>query len=258
MPNDKITYAGKTLYRIKAAKDFGSVKKGTLGGYIEKESNLEQSSYYGSSTAWVAGNAKVYGDAKVSSGGQVSGNAIVSGGTVSGGTVTDYATLSGGSIYGGKLYGNAKMTKGSLGDTGEIYGYAQNNGCMISQGSPKLYGNAVVTGCEMHENVQVYGNAKIHGSDVRLWGSVKVYDSAQIGTGGSQIYIKGKTNIYGNAKVYAKKNWTASSGYQHQVLEGNNLNIGGTVKFCDNAKKSGTYTSGTLKGSWEKQCNPPF
>ena len=36
------------------------------------------------------------------------------------------------------------------------------------------------------------------------------------------------------------------------------VNNGGTVKFCDNTKKSGTYTSGTLKGSWEGQCNPPF
>ena len=30
------------LHRIKALKDFGDVKKGDLGGWIEKESNLSQ------------------------------------------------------------------------------------------------------------------------------------------------------------------------------------------------------------------------
>lgn len=30
------------LYRIRALKDFGDVKKGEVGGYIEKEENLSQ------------------------------------------------------------------------------------------------------------------------------------------------------------------------------------------------------------------------
>lgn len=271
MPNDKIQYAGRTLYRIKAVKDFtipgkstkngSSIKitAGTLGGYIEKESNLEQGSSYSytSTTAWVGGSAKVYGDGRVTSSGYVEGNAVVSGGSVSyGGYVGGNATLSGGSVSGGKMYDNAKMTKGSLG-AGKMYGYAQNNGCSFYDGNPELYGNAVVQGCELHENVKVYGNAKIRGQDVRLWGNVKVYDNAQIGSA-SQIYLDGTISVYGSAKIYAKKNWTASPGYQHQKLVGNNLKIGGTAKFCDNKKTSGTYTSGTHAGSWEGQCNPPF
>lgn len=43
---------GKTLYRIKALKDFGIVKKGELGGWVEAEANL---SVYGN--AWVFGDA---------------------------------------------------------------------------------------------------------------------------------------------------------------------------------------------------------
>lgn len=46
-----------TLYRIRAVRDFGSVKTGDLGGYIEKEENL---SHFGD--AWVSGNAKVFGN----------------------------------------------------------------------------------------------------------------------------------------------------------------------------------------------------
>ncbi|MEH8079417.1 hypothetical protein P9100_11935, partial [Gallibacterium anatis] len=46
------------LYRIKALVTIASigVGAGDLGGYVEKESNLDQSG-----NAWVYGNAKVYG-----------------------------------------------------------------------------------------------------------------------------------------------------------------------------------------------------
>lgn len=48
-------HLGKTLYRIKALITFSIVKKGELGGFIEKENNLSQ--VYGD--AWVSGNALV-------------------------------------------------------------------------------------------------------------------------------------------------------------------------------------------------------
>lgn len=70
----------RKLYRIRALRDFGDVKAGDIGGYIEKESNLSQYGYawvYGD--AWVSGSAWVYGDARVSDNARVSGNAQVSG-----------------------------------------------------------------------------------------------------------------------------------------------------------------------------------
>lgn len=54
LTNDTINLAGRTLYRIKALRDFGNVKKGDLGGYVEKEENL---SHNGS--AWVYGAAEL-------------------------------------------------------------------------------------------------------------------------------------------------------------------------------------------------------
>lgn len=60
LTDETITVNNKTLYRIKAIKDFNDVKVGDLGGFIEKEENL--SHYYNS---WVYGNAEVYGNAKV-------------------------------------------------------------------------------------------------------------------------------------------------------------------------------------------------
>jgi len=35
-------FRGKTIYRIEALKDFGDVKKGDLGGWIEKEFFLSE------------------------------------------------------------------------------------------------------------------------------------------------------------------------------------------------------------------------
>ena len=112
---DKIEMDSHTLYRIRALKDFGNVKAGDIGGYIEKEANLSQegicwiydnakvydnawvcgnvwvygnAKVYGDAwvydsawvygNAWVCGNAKVYGDAKVCGGARVCGNAEIS------------------------------------------------------------------------------------------------------------------------------------------------------------------------------------
>ena len=49
---------GKKLFRVKALVEFGSVKAGELGGYIEKEENLSHND-----NAWVSGNAWVCGNA---------------------------------------------------------------------------------------------------------------------------------------------------------------------------------------------------
>lgn len=57
---------GRTLHRIRALADFGDVKAGELGGWIEKEENLSHN-----------GNAWVYGDAQVCNNARVYGNAEI-------------------------------------------------------------------------------------------------------------------------------------------------------------------------------------
>ena len=68
LTSEFVTFLGKKLFRIKALVAFGGVKEGELGGFVEKEENLDQSG-----DAWVSGNAQVYGNA------WVYGNALVSG-----------------------------------------------------------------------------------------------------------------------------------------------------------------------------------
>ena len=54
LTDNTIEYDGKTLYQIKALKNFGNVKTGYLGGYVEKEENLSHEG-----NCWVDDNAKV-------------------------------------------------------------------------------------------------------------------------------------------------------------------------------------------------------
>ena len=81
-----VDISGVKLFRIKALIEFGNVKAGDLGGYIEKEENLSHMGdawIYGdaqiSGNAQVFGNARVFGDAWVSGNARVFGNAWVSG-----------------------------------------------------------------------------------------------------------------------------------------------------------------------------------
>lgn len=94
LTDETIDVSGTTLHRIKALKDFGNVKKGELGGYVESEYNLSQIGncwVYGN--ARVCGNAKVYGNAWVYGNAELCGNARVYGNA-------DYITIKGlGSRY---------------------------------------------------------------------------------------------------------------------------------------------------------------
>jgi hypothetical protein len=74
--DEKVITPGRTVKRIRALVPIAcfDVIPGSLGGYIENESNLSVSG-----NAWVYGNAWVSGDARVSGNARVLGNAQVSG-----------------------------------------------------------------------------------------------------------------------------------------------------------------------------------
>lgn len=71
---------GKILHRIRALKDFRGIKAGELGGWIQKEGNLDQQGLcWVADEACVMDNAWVTGNAKVCDFAQVQGNATVGG-----------------------------------------------------------------------------------------------------------------------------------------------------------------------------------
>ena len=88
--NDYIKHEGRTLYRIKALKDFGNVKTSDLGGYIQSEDNLSHKG-----DCWVYDNAKVFNSAKIHD------NAII----FENAQVYDEAEVFGSA----RIYGNAKI-----------------------------------------------------------------------------------------------------------------------------------------------------
>ena len=53
-------FHGRTLYRIRALKDFLNVEKGDLGGWVSNENNLSQEGY-----CWVYDNAKCMDNARM-------------------------------------------------------------------------------------------------------------------------------------------------------------------------------------------------
>lgn len=61
---------GTLLSRIRAVRDFGDVREGDLGGWVEREENLSHDG-----DAWISGDAQVYGDARVFEDAQVFGGA---------------------------------------------------------------------------------------------------------------------------------------------------------------------------------------
>ena len=85
----------RKLYRIRAMQDFGDVRKGDLGGYVESEDNLSQFN-----TCWIDEKSKIYGNAHVS----LDAKVIHS-------TIFDTALISGNAIVeDSAIYGNAKIS----------------------------------------------------------------------------------------------------------------------------------------------------
>ena len=125
---------GIRFHRIKALISFGRVSAGDLGGWIEKEENLNQEG-----NAWVSGNARVFGNAEVSGDAWVFGNAEVSGDA--------------------EVSGNARV----FGDAW-VSGDAEVSGNAWVFGNAEVYGNAQVSG-----NARVCGNAWVSGNADFIW-----------------------------------------------------------------------------------------
>ena len=84
---------GRILHRIRALRDFGNVKAGDIGGWIEKEENLSHEG-----NCWVYDEAEVYGAAVIEDEAVIRDKAVVGGRAVVGGKAVvirteDYITI---------------------------------------------------------------------------------------------------------------------------------------------------------------------
>ena len=153
------------LYSIKALRDFGGIKAGDLGGYIEKESNLSHNG-----DAWLYEDAMVYGDAHVYGNARVHGEAEVNGEA---------------RIYGeAEVFGNA-----------HVYGDAHVCGDVTVHGNAHVCDNAEVDEiAQVCGEAMVYGNALVRGNAL-VFGNAEVYGNAAIG---GNVWVDGDARIQSN------------------------------------------------------------
>lgn len=166
---------GRTLHRVKALKDFGEVKAGDLGGFIEREENLSQEG-----NAWVGDYAKAFKKARIYGNAQIGGNAQISDNV--------------------QIYDNARIF-GSVQICGEaqIYEYALVYGSNWIYGNAQIFGSALIHGdAEIHDDAQIYGNALISGNAV-IRGKAQVYGSACIS---GNAWVCNNAKIYDHARIY--------------------------------------------------------
>jgi carbonic anhydrase/acetyltransferase-like protein (isoleucine patch superfamily) len=131
-------HRGATLRRIVALRSFGEVEEGTVGGWIEKESNLSHDG-----NCWVGDEAMVYREACVFGDAQVFGHA----------RVHEHA----------HVYGSARVC-----EYAHVYGRARV--CEDAQ----VYEHAHVYGSAwVYEYALVYGHAHLSG-DERVCGDAEL------------------------------------------------------------------------------------
>ena len=133
---------GHILHQIIALKDFGDVKRGDIGGWIEVEDNLSHKD-----NAWVYDDAMVFGNALVCDNTRVYGNALV--------------------------YGNARVCGNAwVSENARVHGDALVCEDAWVYGHARVCGNALV-----YDNAWVYGYAMVCG-DAKVCGDaeVRVYD----------------------------------------------------------------------------------
>jgi carbonic anhydrase/acetyltransferase-like protein (isoleucine patch superfamily) len=141
IPSDK-----EGLFRIKALRDFGNVKKGDIGGYVEGERNLSHGG-----NCWICDYAVVSGHARVSFEAKVCGNAEVYGNA----WIYDNAMVSGNA----SVYGNAMVF-----DYAQVFDNAEIGGDANVYDNANVFGKAKVSGKAMiHGGANVSGNAVVNG-----------------------------------------------------------------------------------------------
>ena len=188
--SNKISVDGVTLYRIRALKDFGVVKKGDLGGYVEQEANLSQKG-----NAWIFDNAKAMDDAIVKDNATLHHNATVCDDAIISGSasinghaiVCDQASVSDNAI----LYGNV-----SLFDEAKIYGKARLYDHVVVSGNAQVYDNArCLQSAKIKDDTQIFNDATVDNTFIA--DSACVFDKATV----KDSTILRHINLYGNITV---------------------------------------------------------
>lgn len=180
LTEETLEVRGHILHRIVALKDFSNVKKGDLGGFIEKEINLSQE-----------GNCWIYDEAAVYNSAEVRDDAIV----------RNYADISDAVM----VFGNAKVHNHvRIWDNARVYGNA------AIYGNTKIYNYAEVGGdANVSDDVRIFNSAVVL-DHVTVYGCAKVGKNAAVY---GNAVIKGNAVIESRSDYIVFKNWWSSGRY---------------------------------------------
>lgn len=287
---ETLQHEGHTLHRIRAVDDLPGddmydippVKKGELGGWIEKEENLSHRGF-----CWVGGEAKVWGNAQIHDNAQVRGHAEVSQGVIVENTaiiddkakisgnaqifgysyVGDEAKVSAKAMIGGEnvcISGRAHITDGAyvsgaaiVGDDAVVKDKATIDGTAVIGGKAEVSGNAIVAGMARIEGKAfVSENAKVL-EDAYIVGNARVMGCARVegATVGESDVLSGTTCLQ------EKKEWNKQGIMSKSVtyLDGK---MEGACMTCypnGNTKEIITYKNGVKEGpseTWYENRQP--
>jgi UDP-3-O-[3-hydroxymyristoyl] glucosamine N-acyltransferase len=209
---DSIEVEGRTLYRIRALKDFikndddtYDVKKGSLGGYVQKEENLSHEG-----NCWVSDDAKVFDSAVVKDNALVTDVSMVFGNSmvIGSGLVTDKSKVYGFAIIQddalvmdrAEVYEHAVMEElSSIGDDAKLYGSAKTDSTSNLRGFAEVYEYARLRGeCLVDGDSKVYGHAVINGQ-ARITDHASVKDNGIVS---GRVMMCGHATVSKNGKVF--------------------------------------------------------
>ena len=188
LTNISMEFGERTLYRIRALRDFSDVKKGDLGGWVSSEDNLSQE-----------GDCWIYNEAKCMDSAKIYDNS----------TMYDYSEMYDYSI----MRGDSEMHNYTeMHDYSKMYSYSKMYDNAEMHDNSKMYGNSTMYGnsmmcgnsrmfdySEMFDDSAMYGNSTMNGYSI-MFGNSELYDDSEM-HGRSRMYgdsiLKDEEKLYG-------------------------------------------------------------
>lgn len=184
-----MSIGGHTYYQIQAIKDFGNVKAGDLGGWVEDKKCLSQEG-----NCWVCPQSFIEKNGRVYDNAQIIRSSVENFGMVSGDAVVEDSYVR----RHGKVRDKAKLSHSLVTDEGAVLGNAIVNNVSIVSDHAVVCDNASLEETIVKDYAVVENNASVLYS--ALYNRARVSDNARVFN--SSLYDK--TRVYENAKVYEK------------------------------------------------------
>ena len=172
--DEQTIFNDRVLRRIQAIQNFGNIKEGDLGGWVQGEWNLSQEG-----ECWIWKNGMVFDKAKVRGNAKILDRGIVMNSAI----VEDNAYV----------YANAKVAGNAI-----VSGNAKIYECAWVDENVRVCENAHVWG-QVWDQAVVYGSARIY-EEAGIWGNACVGGDVEV----NNIILTEKINLKGRAKIMNK------------------------------------------------------